>query len=56
MQIYRLMELGELVPTVSLMRFFWLQEGHADLQAHGAGGTCPNGESHKVLFGSKRAM
>jgi hypothetical protein len=56
MQIYRLMELGELVPTVSLMRFFWLQECHADLQAHGAGGTCPNGESHERLSGSKRGM
>ncbi len=81
-QLYRLLDLGELVPTVSLMRFllaprgacnstgswswenlsqqwvswdsFWLQECHSALQAHVAGGTCPNSESHESLSGSQQ--
>jgi hypothetical protein len=35
MQIYRLMELGELVPTVSLMRFFLAPRGSCSSSGDG---------------------
>jgi hypothetical protein len=52
MQIYRLMELGELFPMVSLMRFSLAPRGACSsaVQAHGAVGTCRNGVSLMRFF------